>query len=188
MKKNETPTATEIPPSPTTLPARKSRKGLVIAVVLIVIVIGAVASTYFIADANISAAINSCTTSVGDYRITNFTLFPPSVDMEVDLVISNPSDVNLRLNEFQADIFIEYGGANTTITLGSVDVHDKSLPAKGHVSVPATISAGTTLISFLATHLSGGYAVVVSGTLSFSGTWIFWTITKQQTESSREYV
>jgi len=184
MIRSEPPPAPELPPSPTTLPTRKSRKGLIIAVILIVIILGVVAITYVMADTNVASAIEGCTTTAGDYEITGFTLLPPSVDMEMNMIIRNPSDINLHLNEFQAEIFIEYG--SNTCTLGNIDVSDKSLPAKGQISVPASIHAGATVVNFLVEHPTG-YDIVVSGTVSITGQWLFWTITKEETETSREH-
>lgn len=168
------------------MPPKKSRKGLkglIVAVVLIAIVFGVIASTYFMADAFITGAINSCTATSTDYEITNITLIPPSFDMQGALVIRNPSDVGLHLNRFEADIFIEY--SDTIYTLGSVDVSDRSLPSGGYISVPIALHAGANVVDFLDTHPSG-YDIVVSGTMSLRGTWLFWTITKEGSHTDRE--
>jgi len=185
MKRSEPATTPELPPSLATLPTRKSRKRLIIAVVLIVIVLGVIISTYVIADTNVTSAVNSWTATAGDYRVTGMTTLPPSVDMEADLIIRNPSNINLHLNKLQADIFIDYAG--TTHPLGSIDVSDKSLPANGYVSIPISMHAGTDVVNLITAHPSG-YDIVVSVTLRVTGTWLFWTITKEDTANVREPV
>jgi len=188
MKRTKpTTTASEFPPSPATLPTRKSRKGLIIAVALIVIVLGGIISTYVVADTNVASAINSCTSTVGDYEVTSVTILPPSVDMEVDLVIRNPSNIDLHWNRFQAEIFIEYANI-TYLLIGSIDASDKPLPANGYVSVPASIHyGGSNVVNFLTAHPSG-YDVALVGTVSVTGTWLFWTITKIDTQFARKPV
>jgi len=179
--KREVPLPPESPAIPPNL-RQKSKRGLMIAVILITILLGVALSTYFIADSNLSAASSQFTVTVGNTRVTGVTLSPPSIDMEVDYAIGNPSDINFHLNRLQADIFIEYGTA--IYTVGSIDVSDKALPARGYTSATATLHVSPDVLELIVLHPQG-YDVVFSGTASLTGTWLFWTVTKQDTKTLR---
>lgn len=178
MKGDEPAATPELSPNPAPLTVRKSRKGLAIAIVLQVVVLGFLIFTYVVAETSVASAADNCTSAVGDFEVTGVTT------VLANLTIENPSDIDLHLNRLQAEIsfgYGEYGGES--FDLGSVDVSDIFLPSNGLVSVPVSIQTSIYVANLLTGLSYGGYTVTMTNTYSVTGTWLFMTITKEATET-----
>ena len=154
---------------------RKLKIALVIALIIGIIAV-ILAVTYVMGQSTVAVAAGTFETSTQNFELTNLSLFPPSVDLKADVVVRNPSSIEFTVNKYQADLYVKYG--SEVYSIGAIDVADKSLPSNGYVTVPLTMHCGSEVISFLSAH-SSDYKIVVSGTASVSGKYLFWTITNE---------
>lgn len=80
-------------------PPRRSKR-LVTGMLVVVIVVSVAVSVYFYADYKLSMALREIFQNfeARNLRIKSFSVIPPSMDFEVDLILRNPTDtpVNLR--------------------------------------------------------------------------------------------
>ena len=161
-------------------PKKRLGTKLKIAIALIcvvgIIAMGLIGS-YVIASSNIADSASKFESSTQNLQITNLSVNPPSVDMKEEVIVTNPTNVDFVVNKYKADLYIKYG--SEVYSVGTIDVSDKTLPANGYVTIPLTIHCGSEVINFLSSHTSG-YNMVVSGSISVSGKYSFWTVTNDR--------
>jgi peptidylprolyl isomerase len=157
------------PPEP-----QKSKRKVIIALSIVVFIIAAIILvTYVMAQSSVAAAASTFETSTQGFAVTHLSIFPPSVDMEVTIVLKNPSAVQFTVDRYQADVYVKYG--TVVYSIGSIDISGKTLPPNGYVAIPLTLHCDSGVINFLTAH-HPDYQVFMSGNVSVSGKYLFWTV------------
>ena len=166
-----------LPPPPPPEPKKDKRKLVIVLAVVACVLVALILATYVMAQSNVATASGTFETSTQGFAVTNLSIFPPSVDIEVAMVLKNPSTVQFTVDRCQADAFVKYG--TEVYLIGSVDISDKPLPPDGHITIPLTLHCDSSVINFLTAHPSS-YKVVMSGNVSVSGKYLFWTASNNQ--------
>jgi peptidylprolyl isomerase len=164
-----------LPPPPE--PQKSKRKVIIVLSIVVCIIAAIILVTYVIAQSNVAAAASTFETSTQGFEVTNFSLFPPSVDANVNVVVENPSAIQFTVDRCQADVYVKCG--SEVYSIGSMDVADKPLPPNGYVTIPIVLHCDSGVINFIAAHPSG-YQVTMNGKVSVSGKYLFWTISNEK--------
>lgn len=162
-----------LPPPPPLEPKKSKRKLTVALAVIVCVLVALVLVTYVMAQSSVAAAAGTFETSTQSFAITGLSIFPPSIDMNATIALKNPSTVQFTVDRCQADVYVKYG--SEAYSIGSINIADKTLPPNGYITIPLTLHCDSDVIYFLAAHPSGNQ-VAISGNVSVSGKYLFWTI------------
>lgn len=163
-----------LPLSQSLEPKKTKRKWVIVLAVVACVLAAFVFVTYIMAQSNVAAAAGTFETSTQSFEVTGLIInFPPSIDMNATIALKNPSAIQFTVDRCQADVYVKYG--TEVYSIGSVDTMDKTLPPDGYVAIPLTLHCDSGVINFLIAH-HPDYQIVMSGNVSVSGKYLFWTI------------
>ncbi len=146
-----------------------------IVVIAVVIALASVSGTYFFADFEVTRAVNMIEIDIGTFDITNIKLLPPTIEGVVRVFFENPSHIDLTIVNFSAELYVKSG--DLQYFLGNVSETNRLMPSNGITSVPVEILARFGVVELI---LEDDYDVVLSGEMTISGKYFFWTITNEE--------
>ena len=147
-----------------------------IVVIGLVVALASVGGTYYFADLEVTRAANIIKIEIGTFEITNIKLLPPTIEGIVRIFFENPSQIDLTIVSFSAELYVESG--DFQYFLGNVTETNRLIPISGITSIPIEILARFGVVELI---LEYDYDVVLSGEMIVSGKYLFWTITNEQT-------
>ena len=155
-----------------------SSKTSTIYIVLIgvVVALASIGGTYYFANLEVTRAANIIEIDIGTFEITNIKLLPPTVEGIVRIFFENPSPIDQTIVNFSAELYVKSG--DLQYFLGNVTETNRLIPKNGITSIPLEIIARFGIVELI---LEEDYDVVLSGEMTVSGRYFFWTITNEQT-------
>jgi hypothetical protein len=154
-----------------------SKKSTIYIVVIgVVVALASVGGTYYFADLEVTRAANIIEIDIGTFEITNIKLLPPTVEGTVRIFFENPSQIDLTIVSFSAELYVKSG--DLQYFLGNVTETNGLIPKNGITSIPIEILARFGVVELI---LEEDYDVVLSGEMSVSGRYLFWTIKNEET-------
>jgi len=159
---------------------KQKKKQCIIIGILIAVIIVSLFSSYLVALNTVVNAASTFEISAGEVEIMNFSLIPLSADVKINFTIKNPSNIDFQISRVNADIIVENNGSS--VSIGAVYVSDEAIPANGFVEIPTILHVDSGLLN-LFTSQPSGYEISLSGFVSASGKYLFWTISYEDTKS-----
>ena len=147
-----------------------------IIVIGVVVALASVGGTYYFADLEVTKTVNMIEVEIGTFDITNIKLLPPTIEGIVRIYFENPSQIDLTIINFSAELYVKSG--DLQYFLGNVTETNKHLPSNGFTSIPIDILARFGVVELIR---ENEYDVVLSGEMIVSGRYLFWTITNEET-------
>jgi hypothetical protein len=147
-----------------------------IVLIGVVIALVSIGGTYYFADIEVTRAANIIEMEIGTFEITNIKLLPPTIEGIVRIFFENPSQIDLTIVSFSAELYVKSG--DLQYFLGNVTDTNRLIPKNGITSIPIEILARFGVVELI---LEEDYDVVLSGEMIVSGRSLFWTIINEQT-------